>query len=484
MNVRSKILSASEGEIGSGRFLSALQRAVSYQTVSGSDGDRIQLKSYLDDFLSPMLRELGCAVERFDSWNGGKNSFLIGSRIENPDVPTVLCYGHADVTPGQEGEWHNDRDPWRVTVEGIRWYGRGTADNKGQHLINLTALHLVLAEKSSLGFNLKFLFEAGEEIGSPLLAEFVTQHQTELAADVFIASDGPRVDAETPTIFLGSRGSVELELTAHLRPDSYHSGNWGGLIRNPATTLAAAIGTLVDGNGNIRIETLLPDTIPGSVSRRLEKIRIPEHPHEGESYDGWGAQYLTAAERLYAWNTLEILAMSSGNISDPTNSIPGSASALLQLRFVSGTDVLDLESRVQEHLDARGFGMVRVRVSPAFPASRTDPDNPWVDWVARSIFQTTGVEPSVLPNFGGALPNHVFEGILGLPTLWVPHSYPECLQHAPNEHLLEPLVRQGLAIACGIFYDLGNGGHPARRDHPAKPEKHRRSPEIHLTQAH
>ena len=62
---------------------------------------------------------------------------------------------------------------------------------------------------------------------------------------------------------------------------------------------------------------------------------------------------------------------------------------------------------------------------------------------------------AVLPNIGGSLPNHVFEDILGLPTLWIPHSYPGCLQHAPNEHMLESIAREGLQIACGLFYDLG-----------------------------
>jgi hypothetical protein len=71
------------------------------------------------------------------------------------------------------------------------------------------------------------------------------------------------------------------------------------------------------------------------------------------------------------------------------------------------------------------------------------------------VKQTLGRAPTILPNLGGSLPNHVFADILGLPTLWVPHSYAACSQHAPDEHLLVPVVREGLAMMAGLFWDLG-----------------------------
>lgn len=62
---------------------------------------------------------------------------------------------------------------------------------------------------------------------------------------------------------------------------------------------------------------------------------------------------------------------------------------------------------------------------------------------------------SVLPNLGGTIPKHCFSDVLGLPTVWLPHSYPSCKQHAPDEHLLESVVEQGLKAAAGVFWDLG-----------------------------
>jgi len=100
-------------------------------------------------------------------------------------------------------------------------------------------------------------------------------------------------------------------------------------------------------------------------------------------------------------------------------------------------------------------------------ATRLDPEDAWVDWALRSISETTGKKPALLPNLGGSLPNHVFAEVLGLPTLWVPHSYPACSQHAPNEHLLGSVAREGLAIMAGLFWDLGKEGTSvlAKREH-------------------
>jgi len=92
-----------------------------------------------------------------------------------------------------------------------------------------------------------------------------------------------------------------------------------------------------------------------------------------------------------------------------------------------------------------------------FRATRLDPDDAWVRWAAVSLEQTTGKKPAVLPNLGGSLPNDIFAEVLGLPTVWVPHSYPGCSQHAPNEHLPAALLREALQVMTGLYWDLGTG---------------------------
>jgi acetylornithine deacetylase/succinyl-diaminopimelate desuccinylase-like protein len=147
--------------------------------------------------------------------------------------------------------------------------------------------------------------------------------------------------------------------------------------------------------------------------------------------------------------------MSSGNIDKPANAIPGRAQAVLQLRFVVGTKVNKIVDAIRAHLQNAGFPMVEVQTTQSFDASRTDFDSPWVNWTAESIRLTTGKAPAVLPNFGGSLPNDVFSDALGLPTIWVPHSYPGCSQHAPDEHILLSVTEEALGIMAGLFWDLG-----------------------------
>ena len=118
----------------------------------------------------------------------------------------------------QRARWDAGRDPWTLRVEGDRWYGRGTADNKGQHSINSgRAAPGHRARGGRLGFNAVWLIETGEEAGSPGLAAFCEARRDELAADVFLASDGPRLHAERPTLFMGSRGAVNFELSPRAR---------------------------------------------------------------------------------------------------------------------------------------------------------------------------------------------------------------------------------------------------------------------------
>ncbi|MFE6619067.1 M20 family metallopeptidase [Streptomyces sp. NPDC057740] len=465
--VPQQLICKAEEFVDSGGFFAELAAMVAYATESARPEGRLALDAYLDEVLSPALVGLGCHVTRYESSGSMGGPFLLGTRIESPDLPTVLCYGHADVVEGQAGRWSEGRDPWTLTAEGERWYGRGAADNKGQHLVNLAALRLLLAERGALGFNLKFLFESGEEIGSPGLAEFAATHRAELRADVLVASDGPRLDAGTPTLFLGSRGGVQLLLDAGLRAGSYHSGNWGGVLRNPATTLAAAIATLVDGHGRIRVPALLPPAVPDAVREALSGVGVAGSPGDPVPDDGWGEPGLSAAERLYAWNALEVLSLGAGDVDHPVNAIPGRARAVLQLRYVVGTDVGRVAEAVAEHLAEQGFPMVDVRLLGNFAASRTPLDDPWARWARTTLEQVAGRPVAVLPNIGGSLPNAVFTDVLGLPTLWLPHSYPGCLQHAPDEHLLASVAREGLVLATGFFHTLGHppAGHPL----PARP---------------
>jgi acetylornithine deacetylase/succinyl-diaminopimelate desuccinylase-like protein len=461
---RESAISRATRHFDEGAFLEDLARRVAIRSESQNPESQPCLRQYLEEEIGPAFERIGYRVEVIENPEPRGGPLLLAKRIEDPRLPTVLSYGHGDVIRGLDAQWRSGLAPWVLKQEGERVYGRGAADNKGQHSVNMAALATVIAERGRLGFNSTFLIETGEEMGSPGLREVCEKHKAQLAADVFVASDGPRLSADRPTLYLGSRGGLNFTFTVELREGSHHSGNWGGLLANPGVILAHALASVISREGRVLVRDLLPRTIPPSVRNALTDCQ-PKGGEGGPAIDAWwGEPGLSAAEKVFAWNTFEILAMHTGNPENPVNAIPGRAVAHCQIRFTVDTDPETFLDTLRRHLDAAGFGVVKVAQSRAdfFRATRLDPDNEWVTWAAASIRKTTGVSPAVLPNIGGSLPNDCFAEILGLPTLWIPHSYPGCMQHAPDEHALVPILREGLQMMTGVFWDLGEEPLPAR----------------------
>ncbi|MCX7230950.1 MAG: M20 family metallopeptidase [Burkholderiales bacterium] len=474
---RSAVLADADRWFDAGGLFETLARRVAVPTESQEPARAPVLAAYLRDEIEPALHALGFECETVANPAATGGPMLLARRIEDAARPTVLGYGHGDVIRGQAGQWRDGRDPWTLQAEGDRWYGRGTADNKGQHSINLAALRLVLqarareqglapgeAARARLGFNLKWLIETGEEIGSPGLHTVCETRREWLAADVLIASDGPRVSAGRPTLFLGSRGALNFDLVVDLREGGHHSGNWGGLIANPGVVLAHALASITDARGAIRVPEWRPASLTPAVRQALSTLSV-DGGVEGPPIDpDWGEPGLTPAERVYGWCAFEVLAFETGNPARPVNAIPPRARADCQLRFVVGVDPEDILPALRRHLDAHGFAAVRIdrAAEGFFPATRLEPDHPWVRWTAASIGASTGAAPAILPNLGGSLPNDAFSERLGLPTVWVPHSYAGCSQHAPNEHLLASVAREALRLMAGLYWDLGEPGTPER----------------------
>jgi acetylornithine deacetylase/succinyl-diaminopimelate desuccinylase-like protein len=443
-----------------GSFLADLTRRVAIASTSQEPERAAALSTYLVDEMAPTLAPLGFACRILDNPHGPP--VLVAERLENPSFVTVLVYGHGDTVRGQDELWRRGLSPWRIVVEGERIYGRGTADNKGQHTVNIASLAAVLAERGALGFNCKLLIEMAEEDGSVGLRDVCERHRGDLLnADVLIASDGPRIAPEKPTIFLGARGGYPIDLLVDLRQGAHHSGNWGGLLANAATILAQALASITDARGAIRVPEWRPP-LPQAVRDLLVGVEV-DGGADGPQIDrDWGEPGLTPAERVFGWNSFEIQAFIAGTPERPVNAIPGAARAHCQLKYVVGTNADDIIPALRRHLDRHGFGQVEVRQgrTSLFKASRLDPADPWVDWAKQSITRTIGRAPTILPNFGGSLPNDIFADVLNLKTLWLPHSYAGCSQHAPDEHMLAPIAREGLGLMAGLFWDLGDPNTP------------------------
>ena len=453
---REQAVAKAQAYFDSGAMKTDLARLVAIPTESQNPERAPELDRYIKTEMEPLLTGMGFTC-RLLTHPKAKGPFLFAERFEGAGLPTIFGYGHGDVIRGLDKDWHDGLSPWELKEIGDRWYGRGVVDNKGQHLINLQALKTVLAVRGRLGFNAKYLIEMGEEMGSPGLRELCAEHKELFRSDVLIASDGPRLNSERPTVFLGSRGALTFDLSIDAREGGHHSGNWGGILSDPGIELAHALASITSPKGQIRIHEWVPKALPAAVRRVLTDCEI-DGGSDGPAIDpAWGEPGLTPAEQVFGWCSFDILAMKVGNPETPVNAVPPKAWARCQLRFVVGIDVEDILPALRRHLDRHGFDMVTIAPSrdEVFHATRLDPEDAWVDWALGSIARSTNKKPALLPNLGGSLPNDIFSEILGLRTLWVPHSYPGCSQHAPNEHLPVAIAREGLGLMAGLYWDLG-----------------------------
>ena len=423
--------------------------------------DRLpEMQQYLNQAIIPRLETLGYVCKVYENPVAGCGPVMLATRMEQAGLPTILCYGHGDVVLGMEGQWQANRDPWQLSFEGDRVYGRGVADNKGQHLVHIAAIAAVLEQRGSLGFNHKFLIEMGEENGSKGLREIVAANKADFATDAFFASDGPRTELSRPNITLGNRGCCNFDLVCHLREGGHHSGNWGGLLANPGVILAHAIAGITDAHGKILVDGWRPE-VASHIRDVVGDLTREAGPGAPRIDEDWGEPGLAAMEKVSTFNSFEVLAFTTGNPNRPVNAIPPAARATCQLRYVLDTDEESILPNLRRHLDAGGFEHVRIDPPPAsndgrFYASRTDPNHPWAAWMKSAIERGSNQPCGVLPTSGGSNMTHIIQFVLDAPITWFPLSYAGCSQHAPNEHILKPLMRDGMRHVTGIYWDLGD----------------------------
>ncbi len=444
-------------------FRDRLASLVAVRSTSQDPAHEKDVQAYLADSIQPWLESLGFTVAIHPNPAAGFGPILTAERIEDPLLPTVLTYGHGDTVRGLEDQWRAGLDPWTLTEEGDLWYGRGSADNKGQHAVNFSALEAVIAERGGrLGYNVKLVLETSEERGSVGLKAFVAERADALKADVLIASDGPRVMPEVPTIATGTRGTYHFDLVLNLRAGGVHSGHWGGLTTDPAVVLTHAIGCIIDRKGKILVRDWLPrNGVPAAVRSVLAGCPVGGGGEAASIDPDWGEPGLTPAEKIYGWNGFIVLAMTSGRPENPVNAVAPNARAHCQIRYTVDTDPTDFAPALRRHLDAEGFGNIQIEnAGIRMPASRTDPGHPWVRWAVTSMEKTLGKHVQVIPNSSGGLPGDVFVDHLGVPLVWIPHSYNGCKQHGPDEHFLRAPAREGIAAFAGIWWDLGERGTP------------------------
>jgi acetylornithine deacetylase/succinyl-diaminopimelate desuccinylase-like protein len=405
--------------------------------------------------LSGMMAQSGINSRIIET---ARHPVVYGEILKEKDAPTVLVYGHYDVQPPEPlQEWLSD--PFKPEIRQGKIYGRGTSDNKAQLFTYIKAIEVFRETRGEVPVSVKFLYEGEEEIGSPNLEPFASQHKDLLKADLAFFSDSHIHESGRPLLILGLKGMVYVDLKTRGPAKDQHSMR-ATSIPNPAWKLVWALASLKDKHNHITIPGFYDDVRDLTP---LEKEAIAQIPCDEDAllkYFGI-EEFLAGREsKDYYFNlvsepTCNIAGFSSGFSGEGTKTVlPAAATAKLDLRLVPNQKPDDILRKLKAHLQRQGFGDIEVIEHHHLLPSRTPIDHPVVEIIKASLKKIYGREPIVFPNIGGSGPNYIFTEILRIPCFVVPHATHDQANHAPNENMdLEGFFR-GIRTAVSVFGKL------------------------------
>jgi acetylornithine deacetylase/succinyl-diaminopimelate desuccinylase-like protein len=373
---------------------------------------------------------------------------------------TLICYNHYDVQPEEPLElWQSP--PFEPTEREGRLYARGVSDDKGQLVSRIAAMHAVRAITGGYPVRVKFLVEGEEEIGSIHLSAFVEARRALLAADACVWESGG-VNAEgAPTVQLGMRGILAVELRVRTLARDAHSGQAHNLP-NAAWRLVRALASLKDEHERILIAGWYDDVRgPSEAERRLLEQMPSDEAVARELYgvhefvEGHTGLDYKAAVYSPTCNIAGIGAGWQGPGSKTV--IPAVAMAKLDFRLVPEQDPLDLLTKLRRHLDAHGFADVEVANTEGGGerAATTPPDDPFVQLAARTGEGVYGRPAVLVPLVGGSGPMWAFRSVLETPIVTLGTADPYTSVHAPNESISLACFAQGIRHMARLLLAYG-----------------------------
>ncbi|HVA90706.1 MAG TPA: dipeptidase [Chloroflexota bacterium] len=369
-----------------------------------------------------------------------------------PGRPTLLVYGHYDVQPPDPlDEWRSA--PFSPEIREGRIYARGASDDKGPMFIPLAVAEAFLATEGRIPVNLKFLIEGEEEIGSPHLAEFVARHADKLAADYALSADGAMWRPTEPSLTLGSRGLVALDLEIRGAHTDLHSGRHGGAVRNPLHALAELVAGLHRADGSVAVPGFYDGVEePNEADRR----QMAQLGFDEEAYRAamgvpalYGEEGYSTLERQWYRPTLEVNGLYGGYQGVGSKTVvPSVAHAKITCRLAPGQMPDEVLRRVTDHLRIQALTGVATKVSPhagGAPAYRINAAHPGLRLAHDVLQHLYGTEPAVVL-MGGTLPiSDIFHRVLGIDTIYFSFSTADEDFHAPNEFFRVSRLWEGIA---------------------------------------
>jgi len=224
------------------------------------------------EFDKKKLESLGFKTE---IWPTRAHAGLFAERIVDPAAPTVLIYGHVDVQPVDPIElW--EHPPFEPRIKDGAIWARGADDNKGQHYAQIAGVESVIQGGGGLPVNVKFIIESDEEYDGEAMAEVAPKHKDQLKCDVFVVSDSHFTDMDHPAITVGLRGIQAVEITIKGPAVDKHSGEWGGMLYEPADVLRWVLQNLKDfKTGRVLVPGFYDDVLPVSPEDRRTLGAVP-----------------------------------------------------------------------------------------------------------------------------------------------------------------------------------------------------------------
>ena len=416
--------------------------------------------SYRDDarraaaWMRARLERAGFEAELFE---GDGLPTVLGRRIEDPKLPTLLLYGHYDVQPPEPlEEW--ETKPFEPTLVNGEIRARGCADDKGPTLAMVLGAECWIEAAGKLPVNLKVIIEGEEESGGKVVYQCVHDRKADLAADALVIADVPGAAEGVPSICYGLRGLVGLELIVRGPGRDLHSGFYGGTVANPATALARLVATLHDADGRVAVPGFYDGVrkIDAKERARLKARALDEAEFlaGAGATETFGEKGFTTAERMGARPTCEVNGIYGGYMGEGTKTIiPARAGCKITCRLVPDQDPTKVGEAVERHLKehAPPGVAVEVRRSAGAPAFYMDPDTDWARKAAAALQAAFGHAPA-LTRGGGSIPVvAAFKRELGLDPLLIGTYAPGERMHSPNERYYPDDFFRAIRTAIALY---------------------------------
>lgn len=453
-------------DAGRERFVSELAAWVRIPAIS-SDPTRAADLVRNAEWLATDLRKLG--ADRVDIWPTKGHPAVFASFMHAPGKPTLLVYGHHDVQPVDPlGEWLSP--PFEPSIREGRMWGRGVVDDKGQVHIHAKAIEAFVRTVGKLPINLKMIVEGEEEIGSVNLDELMREKKQDLEADYVCVSDTAMFGRGIPSLCVGLRGLMYLEVTVSAGSSDLHSGSFGGGVANPVNALARMIAKLHDDDGRVTVPGFYDAVVELTPKERAEIQSLPFD--EAEWLRSTGAPAVTGEkgystlERIWARPTLDCNGIGGGFQGEGAKTIiPSRVTAKISCRLVPHQEPDDIAAKLAKYLETLAPPSVRVsvRVLHGGRPYLAPTDHPVFE-VAKRAFSRAFGKPTVFIREGGSIPFvRTIADVTGKPCLLMGFGQPDENAHAPNEWLDLENYHLGIKSAAYLYEELGRQANLAPR---------------------